>query len=167
MQLTQHADHLVLSYPWWIGTGLLIAATILLTCAAFGARALRRRWTATAAGAVSIWAGLYFTTFTAVITQESGSVHTFPRHEQTVNWKDATDIYLERSGGEWHIVIVDALKRKLEFNVADLPISDRDRVMAYMVDRMPETAFPRSPGLMKRHAPGASRPVGFFSDQQT
>jgi hypothetical protein len=169
MQVAQNADRLVLSYPLWIGVMLLLGAAVLLALTVFGSKRIRRRWTLTIATAVAAWAGLYFATFNATITNEAGSVYAFLADQHSVRWKDATDIYLERRGGgrDWHIVVLDAHQRAFDFNVADLSVDDRDRVMAYMVDRMPDNAFPRSPTLLKRQAPYGPRPVGLFSDQQT
>ena len=169
MHLTPYADRLVLSYPLWLGMTLLLAAAALLACAVLGDKRIRRRWTLSAATVVAAWAGLYFSTFSAIIAHESGSVCALFRCQQSVDWKDAADIYLERSRGDrdWRIVVIDRQHRSFDFNVADLSIDDRDRVMAYMVDRMPDSAFPRSPALLKRQAPSGPRPVGLFSDQQT
>lgn len=168
MRVTQYTDRLVVSYPLWLGIALLLGAA-LLAWAVVGRERVRRRWTLSAATVIAAWAGLYFATFSATITDESGSISAFLRGQHTVQWKDAADIYLERSRGDrdWYIVVVDTQRRRFDFNVADLSIDDRDRVMAYMVDRMPESAFPRSPALLKRQAPFAPRPVGLFSDQQT
>jgi hypothetical protein len=169
MHVAEHTDRLVLSYPLWIGVTLLAAAGAFMACAVIGSRRIRRRWTLTVATAVAAWSGLYFATFNATLTHDSGSVSAFMASAHTVYWKDAADIYLEQrgSGHDWHIVVLDVRQRPFDFNVADLSINDRDRVMAYMVDRMPETAFARSPTLMKRQAPYGPRPVGLFSTPQT
>jgi hypothetical protein len=76
------------------------------------------------------------------------------------------DIYLERRGGDWQIVVIDVRARAHRFDVAELSIEQRDRMMAYMVDRMPEAAFKRAPELLKREAPSGVRPASFFGDQQ-
>jgi hypothetical protein len=130
---------------------------------------VRRRWAIIVATSLSAWAGLYFVTFSATLTSDGGSVYGFMRYDYEVRWADAADIYLEHRGGahDWHIVVLDGKRRSFDFDVADLSIDDRDRVMAYMVDRMPASAFPRSPALLKRQAPTGARRVGLFSDQQT
>ena len=76
---------------------------------------------------------------------------------------DSADIYLERRGGDWEIVVVDGQQRAYRFDVAELPLDQRERVMAYMVDRMPVTAVRRMPELLKREAPSGIRALG---DQQ-
>ena len=167
MQISQHADQLVVSYPWWIAVALLLLSAALLRFAVFGATMMRRRWIIGVATVVAAWAGLYFATFNATLTNEAGSVYVFLGHPRVVQWQDAKDIYLERRGREWRIVVLQTEKRPFELNVADLSVGDRDRIMAYMVDRMPENAFPRSPALLRRHAPGGPRPAGYLSDQQT
>lgn len=167
MHVTQGADRLVVSYPLWIGVVLLLAAAAFLACAVLVRKRIRRRWTVGVATVVAAWAGLYFATFNATITREAGTVYGFLRYDHSIRWQDAVDIYLERrGGGNWHIVVRDTHRQAFDFDVADLSIDDRDRVMAYMVDRMPDTAFPRAPALMKRHAPLGTRPAGLFSDQQ-
>ncbi|MGZ9066904.1 MAG: hypothetical protein ACXW2I_16425 [Burkholderiales bacterium] len=97
----------------------------------------------------------------------TGSVYALLRYDHAVRWKDAADIYLEQRGGvNWHIVVLDRERRAFDFNVADLSIDDRDRIMAYMVDRIPESAFARDPTLLKRQAPHGPRPASFLGDQQ-
>lgn len=166
MHVTQGADRLVLSYPLWIACALLIAAGAFLGYGVL--RRSRRRWTMGLATLVAAWAGLYFATFNATFTGESGSVYGFLRYDQRMQWKDAADIYLEQRGGprDWYVVVVDRKRRIFDFNVADLSIEDRDRVMAYMVDRMPESVFRGEPALMKRHGAVGARRVGLFADQQ-
>ena len=168
MHISQGADRLVLSYPLWIGAALLIASGALLAYAILARKRIRHRWPVSLATVIAAWAGLYFATFNATITEETGSVYGFLRYDQTVRWNDAADIYLEQRGGahNWHIVVLDRQRRAFDLDVADLSIEGRDRVMAYMVDRMPDSAFPRAPALQRRHAPHGARSVGLFSDQQ-
>lgn len=168
MQITEGAHGLVLTYPLWAGIAFLIGALALVAFAIVGRSRARRRWPITVATLVAMWAGLYFVTFKATITDDGGSVYAFMRYDHTVRWKDATDIYLEQRSGarDWHIVVLDRERRAFDFNVAELSIDDRDRVMAYMVDRMPDSAFQGAPALLKRRAPTGARPVGLFSDQQ-
>ena len=168
MHVTQGADRLVLSYPLWIGCALLIAAVALLGYGVLRGRRIRRRWTIGLATVVAAWAGLYFATFNATLTRESGSVYGFLRYDQRMQWKDAADVYLELRGAgrDWYIVVLDRQRRIFDFNVADLSIADRDRVIAYMVDRMPDSAFRREPTLRKRQGAVGARRVGLFADQQ-
>jgi hypothetical protein len=168
MYVSGGTDRLVLAYPLWIGVALLIAAAALVLFAALARKRVRQRWPISLAILIAAWAGLYFATFNVTITHEAGSVYAFLRYDHSVRWKDAADIYLEHRGGaaEWHIVVIDRHRRAFAFNVADLSIEDRDRVMSYMVDRMPESAFRRAPALLKREAPQGARPIGLFSDQQ-
>ena len=169
MHVSQGADRLVLSYPLWIGLTLLLLAVALAAYVIRTRRRLRGIGPVSVATIVAGWAGLYFATFTATLTPDAASVYAFLRYDHEVRWKDATDIYLEQRGGgsDWHIVVLDRDRRAFDFNVADLSIEDRDRVMAYMVDLVPESAFSRSPALLKRQGPQGPRPVGLFSDQQT
>jgi hypothetical protein len=166
MQISRGADHLVLSYPLWIGTALLLAAAALAARAIFSRR--RRRWALGVASLVAVWAGTHFATFEATITNEAVSTYAFLRYDHGVHWRDATDIYLEQRGAGrgWRIVVLDRERRAFDFDVADLSVDERDQVLAYMVDRMPPEAFPRERALLKRHAPNHARRVGYFSDQQ-
>ena len=168
MNISESAKGLVLSYPWWCGAALIVAALALALFAALRAKRLRRRWPLTLAAFVAAWAGIYVATFHATITEESGSAYAFLRYDHTIRWKDASDIYLEQRGGgrDWQIVVVDRERRAYNFDVAELSVEDRDRVMGYMVDRMPKSAFQRPPELLKRRSAEGARPAGFFADQQ-
>jgi hypothetical protein len=154
MQISRGADHLVLSYPLWLGAALLLAATGLAARAIFSRR--RGRWALGIATVIAAWAGTHFATFEATISNEAASTYAFLRYDHGIRWKDATDIYLEQrgSGRGWRIVVLDRA------------VDERDQVLAYMVDRMPREAFPRERAFLKRHAPNHARRVGYFSDQQ-
>jgi hypothetical protein len=167
MQISETAHGVVLSYPLWTGIAFLGLAAILAVYGVAGGRWIKRRWPMTVAVLVAAWAGAYFATFKATLNEQTGSVYAFLRYDHAVRWKDAADIYLEQRGGaNWHIVVLDRERRAFDFNVADLSIDDRDRIMAYMVDRMPESAFARDPTLLKRQAPHGPRPASFLGDQQ-
>lgn len=168
MNVAVGADRLVLSYPLWIGILLLLIAAALFAHAVVARNRIRRRWPISLATVIAAWAGMYFSTFNTTITAESGSTYAFMRYDHSVRWKDASDIYLEHGSGasDWTIVVLDRQRRPFEFNVADLSIEDRDRVMAYIVDRMPEHAFGRGPALLKREAPPGMRSISVYSDQQ-
>ena len=58
----------------------------------------------------------------------------------------------------------DRSARAYDFNVGDLSIEERDRVMAFMVDRMPASAFRPDATVLKREGDGP-RPASFSSDQ--
>jgi len=169
MHLSQHSDRLVLAYPAWVGIAFIVAAVVLVVCVVFGGQRTRRRSLFGVASVVAAWAGLYFATFNATITHETGSVSAFMHDQRAMQWKDAKDLYLERRGSERdsRIIVLDARGQPFEIGVGDLSIADRDRLMAYIVDHVPDSAFPRSPSLLKRHAPNGTRRVGVFSDQQT
>ncbi|HEX2827262.1 MAG TPA: hypothetical protein VHP37_13015 [Burkholderiales bacterium] len=164
MQISRSADALTLSYPLWIGALFGLLAVFAVGYAVLERRRLRRNWPLIAAGAMASWACVYFATFDATITRDAGSVYGFLRYDQSVRWKDAADIYLERRGSDWTIVVRDRNARAYDFNVGDLSIEDRDRVMAYMVDRMPADAFRRDATVLRREGDGP-RPASFFSDQ--
>jgi hypothetical protein len=167
MQLSQSADRMVLAYPLWTGMAFFAVAAALAAVAVLARRRLWRRWPVSAAIVVAAWAGVYFTTFNATLTADSGRVYGFMRYDHALDWKDAIDVYLERStgAGEWRIVVLDRNRREVEFSVADLAVEERDRVMAWIVDRMPESAFRRAPALLKREG-GDARRVSLFPDQQ-
>jgi hypothetical protein len=166
MHISETPHGLVLSYPWWIGLALGLMAVAL---AVYGIRRrtrIPRLWPVTLAVVFAVWAGVYVSTFKTTVTDESGSVYAFLRYDHTVGWKDAADIYLEHRGGDWQIVVIDRQRRPYRFDVAELSAEDRDRVMAYMVDRMPAQAFAPAPELLKRRSAEGARPAGWFGDQQ-
>ena len=164
--MSEGAHGLVLSYPTWVAAALAAAALAFLALAVFGRARLRRRWPVSVAIVFAAWAAFYVATFRATVTDEAGTAYAFLRYDHTVRWTDAADIYLERRGGDWQIVVLDAEQRAYPFDVAELSVEERDRVMAYMVDRLPEAAFHRAPELMKREAPSGPRPASFLGDQQ-
>ena len=164
MQISESPGSLVLSYPLWIGAVFVLLAIVAIARATLPRRRVRR-WPFFAAAAIASWAGVYFATFSATITADAGRVYGFMRYEQTVRWQDARDIYLEHASGRWTIVVRDRNGRAFDFDVADLTIEQRDRVMTYMVDRMPESAFHRDTTVLRREGPGP-RPASFSSDQQ-
>ena len=168
MQISENAHNLVLTYPWWLGTALGLTAAALAAYGFVRRARIPRLWPVTLAVVVAAWASGYVATFRTTITDEDGSVYAFLRYDHTVRWKDATDIYLEHRGGgsDWQIVVIDRQRRAYNFDVAELSIEDRDRVMAYMVDRMPATAAESPPELLKRRSADGARPAGWFGDQQ-
>ena len=161
MQISENAGVLALSYPLWIGAVFALLAAIAIGCTLIA----RRRWPLLAAALMSSWAAAYFITFRTTVTDDAGRVYGFLRYDHSVRWQDARDIYLERRGSEWTIVVQDNGGRAYAFNVGDLPVEQRDRVMAHMVDRMPDNAFRPDRALLKREAGGA-RPASLFSDLQ-
>lgn len=164
MQISEGPAGLVLSYPLWIGAVFLLLAAAAIARATLPRARVRRRWPFFAAAAIASWAGVYAATFSATITADAGRVYGFMRYDQAVRWQDARDIYLEHASGRWTIVVRDRNGRAFDFDVADLSVEQRDRVMTYMVDRMPESAFQRDTALLKRVGPGP-RPVSFSSDE--
>lgn len=168
LQVSEDGHGLVLSYPSWIAVGFTLVALALATYAVVRRRRMPRAWPVTIAVVVAAWAGIYVATFRTTVDDGGGSAYAFLRYDHSVRWKDAVDIYLEQRGGghDWQIVVVDRHRRSYNFDVAELSVEDRDRVMAYMVDRMPATAFARPPELLRRRAATGPRTVGLFPDQQ-
>jgi hypothetical protein len=167
LRITEDAHGLVLSYPWW--TTALFALFSLAVAGLFVVVRKRRTrvWPVSLAVLVAAWAGIYVATFRTAITDEAGSAYAFLRYDHAVRWKDAADIYLERNAaGDWQIVVLDRARRPYNFDVSELPVEERDRVMTYMVDRMPKSAFEPAPELLKRRSASDTRTVGLFGDQQ-
>jgi len=168
MQISESAQGLVLSYPLSTGLIFLFAGIAVAALSLLGRRIIRRRWPIVLAAAVSMWAATYFLTFRAALDDQAGSIYAFPYSGWSIMWKDATDVYLEHRGGgtDWHIVVRDAQRRPFEFEVGDLSIEDRHRLMAFMVDRMPPGASSGEPALLLRRAPYGPRRASLLSDQQ-
>jgi hypothetical protein len=167
LHVTEDPRGLLLSYPCWTAAALALACAALAAYGLVRRRHLARRWPVTLAVLFAAWAAIYVATFKTMLTDESGSAYAFLRYDHTVRWKDAADIYLERgNNGEWQIIVIDRQRRVYNFDVAELTVDQRDRVMAYMVDRMPPSTFSRAPELLKRHSTTGTRTVGLFGDQQ-
>jgi hypothetical protein len=165
MQITENTAGLTLAYPLWIGAVFAALAVIAVAYTIIARRRLRRYWPLLAAAAIASWAGVYFTTFSTTITPGGGAVYGFLRYDHHVRWQDARDVYLERRGGEWTIVVRSSSVDAYDFNVGDLAVESRDSVMAYIVDHMPASAFRPDTALLKREGEGA-RPVSFSADEQ-
>jgi hypothetical protein len=167
LQVSEDGPGLVLSYPWWVGVAFVLFALALAAYAVLRRRRMPNAWPVALAIAVAAWAGIYVATFRTTVNDAGGSAYAFLRYDHAVRWKDAADIYLEHRGGghDWQIVVMDRQHRSYNFDVAELTVEDRDRVMAYMVDHMPPDAFDR-PELRKRRSAVGARPVGLFADQQ-
>src|SRR5688572_13991104 len=158
MQISESTQGIVLYYPIWTAAAFAAGALALAALALAGRARIRRRWPIVAAMLVAAWGAIHVATFRTTITNDAGSAYAFLRYEHHVRWTDARDIYLERAAsGNWRIVVIDRERRAFDFDVADLAVADRDRVMAYMVDRMPRSAF--APEVMKRQAPHGARPA--------
>ena len=168
VQISESANGLVLEYPLWAPIALGALALLLLAFAIARRARLVRRWPVSLAVVFAAWAAIYTATYQTTISDDGGSAYAFLRSDHFVRWQDAADIYLEqrRGGSDWQVVVIDRAQRAYAFDVAELSVDDRDRVMAYMVDRMPAHAFDRTPELMKRHAPVGARPASFLQDQQ-
>jgi hypothetical protein len=168
LRVSEDGHGLVLSYPWWIAVAFALLALALAAYAVVRRRRMPRAWPATIAVVVAAWTGIYVATFRTTVDDAGGSAYAFLRYDQAVRWKDAVDIYLEQrgSGQDWQIVVIGRDRRSHNFDVAELSADDRDRVMAYMVDRMPASAFDRPPELLRRRAASGPRTMGLFPDQQ-
>ena len=168
MQISESAHGLVLSYPLSTGVTFLAAAVALVGYGLLGRRLIRRRWPIVLATAVAIWAASYFITFRVMLDDKAGSVYAFWGGDRSIRWQDATDIYLEHRGGatDWYVVVLDTQRRPFDFEVGDLSVEDRHRILAWMVDRMPPGASSDKPALLQRHAPYGPRRASLFSDQQ-
>jgi hypothetical protein len=166
VQISQTAQGLVLAYPLWNAVALAAAAAVLLAYAIVRGRRMHRRWPLSLAVVFATWAAVYAATYRVSVNDEAAGAYAFLRFDHTLRWKDAADIYLERHGAaEWRIVVTDRERRSHAFDVAELSHEERERVLAYMLARMPDGAVTSAPQLMRRHASPA-RTAGFPGDQQ-
>src|SRR4051812_43434982 len=83
MQIYENAGALVLSYPLWIGCMFVFLAGVAIGYAIVARRRLRRHWPLIAATLIGAWASVYFTTFSATITRDAGTVYGFLRYDDT------------------------------------------------------------------------------------
>jgi hypothetical protein len=167
VQISETAQGLVLAYPRWSAIALAAAAATLLALAFVRATRVKRRWPFCVAVVFAAWAAIYAATYRVNVSDDAAHAYAFMRFDHTVRWNDAADIYLEqRDGAGKQIVVTDRARRLYVFDVAELSREECERVLAYMVARMPAGSLARAPQLMRRHAAPAVRPPGSFGDQR-
>ena len=166
VNISESAHGLELAYPLWCVVALALATAALLVFARVRGSRMRRRWPLSLAVVITAWATVYVATYRMSVEDDAARGYAFLRFDHAVRWKNAIDIYLEQGGGDSRIVVIDRERRAYGFDVAELSIDDRERVLARMVDHMPAGAFARAPELMRRQADPAARPARLFSDQQ-
>ena len=166
VNISESAHGLELAYPVWCAVALALATAALLVFARVRGTRMRRRWPLSLAVVFAAWSTAYVATYRVSVQDDAAHGYAFLRFDHAVRWKDAADIYLEQGGGDSRIVVVDRERRAYAFDVAELSLDDRERVLARMVDRMPAGAFARTPELMRRHANPPAQPAGSFLDLQ-
>jgi hypothetical protein len=130
----------VISYPAWLVL-IAIAGIALLVYGARPKAKVQKRWAILVAGALLTWAGIYFATFKATLTAESGRIYGFLRHNDRIDWADAaaaTVVQRSGKGGPSYFLVV-ARRSGGEFEMPLTGLNDQEqrRVVAFVMSKLP------------------------------
>ncbi len=130
----------IFTYPLWIGL-LLVIGLILGWAGARGKTMAWRNRITLFVGCVGFAvAGIYFVTYKAVITPESGRIYGFPLKNDTIYWTDASSVrVVERPGKggvNYFLVVPRRSGEVFEMPFYGLPPTERERVVAFVATRI-------------------------------
>ena len=140
IKLVETSSGFVLSYPLWLGI-LTIAGIALIGYAARPKAEVKKRWGIIVAGAVLMWGGIFFATFKVTLTAESGRVYGFLRYNERIEWTDATAAAVVQRSGKggpsYFLVVANRSGGEFELPLGGLNDGERQRVVAYVLSKMP------------------------------
>ena len=130
----------ILTYPLWVG--LVIVAGLVM--AVYAARkkelAAKSRVGLLLGGIAFTVVGIYFVTYKAVITPESGRVYGFPLKNDTIYWTDASSVRVEerpgKGGVNYFLLVPRRSGEVFEMPFYGLPATERDRVVGFVSTRI-------------------------------
>jgi len=129
-----------MSYPLWLGI-LSVAGIALFAYAARPKAEVKKRWAILVVGALLTWVGIYFATFKATLTAESGRVYGFLRYNERIDWTDAAAAAVVqrsgRGGPSYFLVVAGRSGGEFELPLGGLNDGERQRVVAYVLSKMP------------------------------
>jgi hypothetical protein len=138
-RLLDTGSGLVVSYPAWLAL-LAIAGVALFAYAGRPKAKVAKRWAVLVVAALLTWAGLYFVTFKATLTAESGRVYGFLRHDSRIDWPDAASAAVEQRSGKggpsYFLLVTKRSGGVFEMPLSGLSDRERARVVAYVGERM-------------------------------
>ena len=140
INLVETSSGFVMSYPLWLGI-LSIAGVALIAYAARPKAEVKKRWGIIVVGALLTWGGIYFTTFKATLTAESGRVYGFLRHNERIDWTDATAAAVVQRSGKggpsYFLLVARRSGGDFELPLGGLNDAERLRVVAFVLSKMP------------------------------
>ena len=129
----------VISYPVWLAL-MAVAGIALLVYAARPRAKVAKRWAVLVVGALLTWAGIYFATFKATLTAESGRVYGFLRHNDRIDWSDAaaaTVVQRTGKGGpSYFLVVARRSGGEFEMPLGGLTDRERNQVVAFVMSKI-------------------------------
>ena len=133
-------DGFIFAYPLWVGL-VVVVGLVMGWYAARGKEMAWRNRLTLGVGAVGFAvAGLYFVTYKAVITPESGRVFGFPLKNDTIYWTDASGVTIEaragKGGPNFFLVVPRRSGEVFEMPFYGLPEPDRQKVAAFVAARI-------------------------------
>ena len=129
-----------MSYPLWVGLVSVFGLALL----AYGIRKKDMPWKHRAGlfvgGIGFAVVGLYFVTYKAVITPDSGRIYGFPLRNDTIYWTDASSVMVEerpgKGGVNYFLVVPRRSGERFEMPFYGLPATDRERVVSFVATRI-------------------------------
>jgi hypothetical protein len=130
----------ILAYPIWVGLVVVVGLVLGWYAARKKDMAWRNRLTLFIGSVGFIVTGLYFVTFKAVITPESGRVYGFPLKNDTIYWTDASSVSVEerpgKGGVNYFLVVPRRSGETFEMPFYGLPATERERIVGFVATRI-------------------------------
>ena len=140
LTLAEAGSGLVMSYPLWLGIPS-VAGVALFAYAARPKAEVKKRWAILVVGALLTWAGIYFTTFKATLTAESGRVYGFLRYNERIDWTNAAAAAVVQRSGKggpsYFLVVANRSGGEFELPLGGLNDAERQRVITYVLSKIP------------------------------
>lgn len=144
MRLTESAQGLVIAYPGWLGLLVFVLGIALAVWIARNFKLNGKFFGYSMAALLALFGGVYFFTFNAELTPESGRSYALLRGGHTqVDWRQARRVVLQERPGKgrpMYIVVDTTSGQPFEINASDLSDNDRARVLAYIRTRIEAAA---------------------------
>ena len=133
-------DGFVMTYPIWIGLIVVVGLVMGWYAARRKDMAWRNRLTLFVGSLGFIVTGLYFVTYKAAITPESGRVYGFLLRNDTIDWTDASGVAVEaragKGGPNYFLVVARRSGERFEMPFYGLPAAERERVVAFVAAKI-------------------------------
>ena len=140
ISLVETSSGLVISYPLWLGI-LSVAGIALFAYAARPKAEVKKRWGILVVAVLLAWAGIYFATFKATLTAESGLVYGFLRYNERIDWRDAAAAAVVQRSGKggpsYFLVVAGRTGGEFELPLGGLNDGERQRVITYVLSKLP------------------------------
>jgi len=130
----------ILTYPLWVGLVIVVGLVMAVYAVRKKEVAAKNRLGLLVGGIAFAVVGIYFVTYKAMITPESGRVYGFPLKNDTIYWTDASSVRVEerpgKGGVNYFLVVPRRSGEEFEMPFYGLPATERERVVAFVSTRI-------------------------------